>query len=209
MINRVRNGWIYMNLGGGEVRQVEREHFLRDDTRAIERMIQPEIWRQRMVRRVSDDTIFKRITGLEPEDAHGFYADVLIGGKFLDSRIRGIRNCAGKNVCRAAARVSDVHEWNLHGLEAAVVIEVQPCELAHAKFAVDLYQRVHFFSRIAVCFETIFCLEQLNLCRVRRFCRLFLRNGGGAVATSVNNVSNGSFTATGTTGKSFTYVVYN
>jgi len=34
-------------------------------------------------------------------------------------------------------------------------------------------------------------------------------NGGGAVATSVNNVTNGSFTATGTTGKSFTYVVYN
>ena len=70
-------------------------------------------------------------------------------------------------------------ERNLHGLKAAVVIEVQPRELAHAKFAVDLYQRVDFFSRIAVGFEAVFCLKQLNLCRVRRFRRLFLRSGGG------------------------------
>src|SRR5207249_6133338 len=106
-------------------------------TRAIERMIQPEIWRQRMVGRNSCDAVFQGITRLESENADGFDAYVVVSRKLLDGGIRRIGNGAGKNVCRAAARVSDVDERNLHGLKAAVVIEVQPRELAHAKFAVD------------------------------------------------------------------------
>ena len=168
-----------MNLGRRKIWQVEREHFVRDDARTVEGMVKPEIGCERMVTRQCDYAVFERVAGLEAEDADGFYAYIVVGGKLFDGGIRRIGNCTRKNVCCATACVRDVHQRNFHGLEAAVVIEVQPRELTNTKFAIDFDECVHFFSRIAVRFDTIFCFEQVNLRCVRRFGRLFLPGGDG------------------------------
>jgi len=42
-------------------------------------------------------------------------AEIVVRGEFYDRGSQAHRNALGKNVCSAAARVSDVDERNLHG----------------------------------------------------------------------------------------------
>ncbi len=48
------------------------------------------------------------VAGFEPEDADGFYADVLIGGGFDDGGIGIVGDGAGEDVGGAAAGMGDV-----------------------------------------------------------------------------------------------------
>ena len=118
------------------------------------------------MRRSSDDAIFEQVAGLQAEDADGFYADVLIGGRIDYGGIGIVGDGAGKNVCAAAARVSDVHQRNFYRLEATVEIEIQAGELPDTKFVVNSDARVDFFARVAIGFEAIFCFEQFDLCGI-------------------------------------------
>ncbi len=61
-----------------------------------------------MVSRDGEDAVFEGIAGFEAEDAHGFDADVLVGGSIDDGGIRIIGDGAGQDVGGAAAGVGDV-----------------------------------------------------------------------------------------------------
>jgi len=79
-----------------------------DDAGAVKGVVEPEVGRERMVRGRGNDAIFEIVAGFEPEDADGFYADVLIGGGFDDGGIGIVGDGAGEDVGGAAAGMGDV-----------------------------------------------------------------------------------------------------
>ena len=121
-----------------------------------------------------DNAVFEVVAGGEAEDAHGFDADVLIGGGVDDSGVGLIGDGAGKDVGGAAAEVGDVNERDFDGLEGPVVVEIEAGELADAEFGVDVDTRVDFFAAVAVGFEAIAGFEKLDLGWI-----LGLLGGGG------------------------------
>ena len=84
----------------------------------------------------------------------------------------------GKNLAGATIRVADFHQWNLHLLKRAIVIEPQPRKLAGACKVVDFDDRVYFLARIPVRFKPDVRFQQLNL---KRKCGLFLVLGRGGL----------------------------
>ena len=121
-----------------------------------------------------DDAVFERITGLKPEDADRFDADVLVGGGVDDGGIRRVGDGTGEDVNGAAALVCDANKRDFDLLEGAVEIEIQAGELANAEFVVDFDHRVDFFAAVAVGFEADAGFEQFDLCG-DFWCRFFLR----------------------------------
>lgn len=103
-----------------------------------------------MVRDVGDDAVFEVVAGLEAEDADGFDADGVIGGKVDDCGIGVVGDGTGKNVGTAAAFVCDTDERNFDGLKAAVEVEIEFGELAGAEFVVDADAGVDFLTGVAV-----------------------------------------------------------
>jgi len=130
-----------------------------DYSRAVERVIEPEVRSQRMVCRGCNDAIFKNVAGLEAENADGLDAGIMIGGSVDDGGIGIIGDGAGKNVGDATTCVSDANHGDFDCLEAAVEIEIQAAELADAELVVDPDAGVDFFSRVSVSFETVFGFE--------------------------------------------------
>src|SRR4029077_15635135 len=101
-------------------RKVQSEDFLRDDARAVESVIEPEIGGQWMMSCASNDEVFEEVAGLQAEDAEGFYAAVQIVGSGDYCEIGVVGDGAGEKVRNTAARVGDAHHWNFYCLEAAV-----------------------------------------------------------------------------------------
>lgn len=132
-------------------------------------MFNPEVWRERMVGDGSYDAIFQSVAWLEAEDAHGFDADVLIGGRVHYGGIRMIGDGAWQDVHGAAARMDNMHDRDFHRFERAVEVEVELRELADAEFAIDFHQCVNFFAAVAVCLESYFSFEQCDLRRMGSF----------------------------------------
>src|SRR6266571_1003054 len=101
-----------------------------NDPGTIERMLEPKVRSQRMVRDGSDDAVFERVAGLEAQDAYGFDAHVLIRGSVHDRGIGVIGNGAWQDVRRAAAGMGNVNHRDLDRFERAVEIKVELRELA-------------------------------------------------------------------------------
>ena len=66
-----------------------------DDAGAVECMVEPKVGSQRVVHRGGDDAVFEDVAGLEAEDANGYDADVLVGGRIDDGRIGIVGDGAG------------------------------------------------------------------------------------------------------------------
>ena len=102
-----------------------------------------------------DNAVFEDVAGSEAEDADGFDSDVLVGGGVEDCGIGIVSDSAGENVCGAAAGVGDVNERNFDGLEGAVIVEIDACELADAEFVVDVHASMDFLAAVAIDFEAV------------------------------------------------------
>src|SRR2546423_5452234 len=133
------------------------------DAGTVEGVIGPEFRGKWVMLRYGDDPVPEVVTGREPQDAHGFDAYVLICGSVHDRGTRLIGNGARKDLRRAAAGVSNAHEWYFNLLERPVVIEIEVCKLRHAQFIVNVYLRVDFFAAVPINLETHVRFEQLDL----------------------------------------------
>ena len=87
---------------------------VRDDTGAVEGVVEPEVGGERVMRDSGDDAVFEIVAGREAEDADGFDADVLVGRGVDDGGIGLVGDGAGKDVGGAAAGVGDADERNFH-----------------------------------------------------------------------------------------------
>ena len=67
--------------------KIDFKDFLGDDTGTVERVVEPKVGGERVMRSSSDDAIFEVVAGFEAEDADGFDADVLVGGGVNDGGI--------------------------------------------------------------------------------------------------------------------------
>ena len=51
--------------------------------------------------------------------------------------------------------MGDVNERNFDGLEGAVIVEIDACELADAEFVVDVHASMDFLVAVAIDFEAV------------------------------------------------------
>ena len=121
-----------MNLHLARGGDIELKDFLGNDAGAVERVVEPEVGGEGVVRGGGEDAVFEEVAGGEAEDADGFDADILIGGGIDDGGIGIVGDGAGEDVGGAAAGVGDVDLWDFDGLEGAVVVEIEAGELADA-----------------------------------------------------------------------------
>ena len=170
---RRRNGDLHRARGW----KIEFIDFLEHLPRPVERMLQPEIRRQRMLCCCRDYAVLDRVAFLQPEDAHGFHAHILIGGEFLHGWIRGVHNGARQKFARAAVCVADAHQRNLHLLKRAIVIKRQPRKLVRSQNVVDLDDGVDFLPRIPVDLKPDVRFQQLYLEGKIRLAGALLRRG--------------------------------
>src|SRR5262249_55548495 len=126
-------------------------------------MVEPEVGSERMTCSGGDDAILESVGGRKAEDAHGFHADVVVGGIVDKRRIRIVRDGTGKNVGGAAAGMGDADEWDFDLLEGAVVVEVEASELADAYLRIDSDDAVNFFAGVTVTLEADFGFEEFKV----------------------------------------------
>lgn len=141
----------------------ELEDFSGDDTGAVEDVVEPEIGSEGMMRCGGDDAIVELVAGSETENAHRFYADVLVDGQADYGGIGLIGDGAGENVGGAAAGVRNVHGRDLDLLECAVVVEIEACELVYSEFVIDMDAGVNFLAGVTVGFEADVSFEEFDL----------------------------------------------
>ena len=122
-----------------------------------------------MVRGGGDDAVFEGVAGGQAQDAHGFHADIVVGGEVDDDRIGIVGDGAGEDVGSAAAGMGDANERDFDLLKGAVVVEIEAGELADADFGIDFDDAVNFFARVAVTLEADFGFEESDLDLGRRF----------------------------------------
>ncbi len=94
-VGRGGSQWVDANLHLTRGGEVELEDLLGDDAGAVESMVEPEVGGERVMRGRGDDAVFEDVAGLEAEDANGFDADVLVGGRIDDGRIGIVGDGAG------------------------------------------------------------------------------------------------------------------
>jgi len=134
-----------------------------DDAGAVEGVVEPKIGRERMVGGGGDDSVFESVARSEAEDAHGFDPDVVVGREVDHGRIGIVRDSAGENIRCAAARMRDPDERDFNLLEGAVVVEVEPGELADTNFGIDFDDAMNFFAGITVIFKADAGFEERDL----------------------------------------------
>ena len=134
-------------------------------------MVEPEVGGEGVVRYGGDDAVFEVVTGGEAEDADGLDAEIVVGGGVDDRGIGLVGDGAGENVGGAAAGMCNVDEGNFDGFEGAVVVEIKAGELLDAEFVVDVHASVDFLAAIAVGFEAVAGIEELDLSGVLCFLR--------------------------------------
>jgi hypothetical protein len=144
-------------------RDIDFKVLLGNDAGAVEGVVEPEVGGQGMMRSSGDNAVFEEVARSKAEDADGFYADVLIGGGIHDGGIGIVGDGARKNVDCAPAGMSDADEREVDGLEGAVEVEIEACELADAQFAVDFHAGVDFLAAVAAGFKAIAGFEKLDL----------------------------------------------
>lgn len=155
--------WIDLRFDVELSGKFELKHLLCDDAGAVEGVIEPEIGVEWMMSCGRDDAVFEEIAWLEAEDADGFYADVLVGGRVDYGGIGVVGDGAGENVGYAAVGMSDADLRNFDFFEAAVVVEIEAGELADAEFGIDFDDAVDFFAGVTVGLEGDFGFEEIDL----------------------------------------------
>jgi hypothetical protein len=110
-----------------------------------------------------NDAVFEGVARGQPEDADGFYADVLVGGGVEYGGIGIVGDSAGEDVGGAAAGVGYADQWDIDVFEGAVVVEIEAGELADAEFGIDFDDAVDFLAGVAVGLEADFGFEEVDL----------------------------------------------
>jgi len=151
-------------------------NFYEDLAGAVEGVFQPKVGGEGRVSGGGDDAILEGVAFLESENANGFDADVLIGGKFFDGGIGGVGDGAGEEFGGAPVGVANADERDFDLLEGAVVVESDASEFASAENVVELDDGVDVFAGVAVGFEADMSFEELDL---EGELGVVLRFGGG------------------------------